>query len=343
MQVKRASADAQEISGSGVPPALGKLTLFGSNASAMVICVGTTPAVQRTMIFGRLMPNAVNRASRVLETAAGKSVNVARLLGILGKPALATGFAGGDRGRFILAELDRHHVLHDFVAVAPDTRMCITVIDQETGEHTELVEESVAVGDEAWEQLRARLRGLIPKARMITMSGTLVPGAPAGFYADCVRWAHDAGIAAIVDATGEPMRLALAQGPDLIKPNRAELAGTLGMCIDSEPELIDAMKRVCELGARRVVVTMGGQGAMGQDGADVYRIQIPRVEVVNTIGSGDSVTAGIVCALLDGADFAEACRLGAACGVANALTLTSGEIHLEDVRRLREQVRVQRL
>ena len=295
------------------------------------------------MIFGKLTGNAVNRAAEVLETAAGKSVNVARLLATLGKPVVATGFIGGDRGRFVLDELGRAGVQHDFVPVAPQTRMCITVIDQGGGDHTELVEESRAVSAEAWEQLRAKVRGLIPRARMITMSGTLVPGAPMGFYAECVKLAHAAGIEAVVDATGEAMRLALTEGPALIKPNRHELAGTLGTAIENESQLIEGMKRVCSMGARRIVVTMGGDGAMGYDGKDVYRIGIPKVEVVNTIGSGDSVTAGMVSAILDGADFAEACRLGAACGVANALTLTSGDIRMEDVRRLKEQVRVERV
>ncbi|MGE5611693.1 MAG: 1-phosphofructokinase family hexose kinase, partial [Bacillota bacterium] len=194
----------------------------------MILCLGTTPAVQRTMIFKQLTLSNVNRAIEVLETPAGKSINVARILTVLGERALAIGFWGGDRGEQLRRDLDTAGVPHDFVTVKANTRMCITVIDQGGDVHTELVEEAKPVEQEAWDALLAKLPGLIKKSRMVTMSGTLVPGAPQDLYAQCTRMAAKAGIPAIVDAQGAALMTALPAGPTLVKPNRAELAKTLG-------------------------------------------------------------------------------------------------------------------
>ena len=123
----------------------------------MIICLGTTPTVQRTMTFTQLHVGDVNRAKSVTETASGKSLNVARVLHTLGEPLIATGFVGGDSGAFIREDLTRAGIAHDFVSVGPKTRTCVTVIDEAAGAATELIEESKRVEEEAFERLSAKL------------------------------------------------------------------------------------------------------------------------------------------------------------------------------------------
>src|SRR5437588_11269473 len=107
----------------------------------MILCLGTTPAFQRTMIFTKVTIDGVNRAIEVRQTASGKSINVARTLHTLGAPALAMGFLGGDTGKFMREDLDRAGIAHDFVCVGPATRTCTTAIDQTSGTATELIQE----------------------------------------------------------------------------------------------------------------------------------------------------------------------------------------------------------
>ena len=96
----------------------------------MILCLGTTPVLQRTMVFDRLNVDAVNRAVEVTEHASGKSINVARVLHTLGEEVIASGFLGGDSGRFIRADLTAAAVAQDFVTVNPKTRMCVTLMDR---------------------------------------------------------------------------------------------------------------------------------------------------------------------------------------------------------------------
>src|SRR5581483_5232411 len=117
----------------------------------MILCLGTTPTVQRTMTFASLAIDEVNRALNVVETASGKAINSARVLHTLGEPVLATGFLGGDSGAFIRRDLDQNGIAHAFVEVSPRTRTCVTAINQADGTATELVEESAPVEPAAYE------------------------------------------------------------------------------------------------------------------------------------------------------------------------------------------------
>ena len=300
----------------------------------MIVCLGTTPAVQRVMVFNRVETGGVNRAAETIDGAAGKSINVAKVVTALGERAVATGFLGGDRGDFLCAELERVHVAHDFVRVATRTRECITVIDRTAGAHTELVEESRAVEASAWPAIDAKLDRLLTGARMLVASGTLVPQAPRDFYARCVRRAHEQNVPTILDAAGSALMESLAARPLVVKPNRAELEKTFGMSLDTDAALGEAMRSLMNAGAQSVVITAGSQGAFATDERYRFRVRSPKVEALNSIGSGDAFTAGLAVALAAGQPLRDACRLATACGAANALTLMAGEVRLPDVRRL---------
>src|SRR5438045_5890470 len=161
----------------------------------MILCIGTTPTVQRTLVFDRLTLDDVNRAAVVDEYGSGKSVNVARVAALLGAEVIATGFAGGDRGRFLLDQLCADRVRHDFQPVAGQTRLCTTVIDRTTKTVTELVEEHATVAAQEWNGLLSRCAELAreQKPDVCVLSGSLPPGADPNFYADVIRSVGDAG------------------------------------------------------------------------------------------------------------------------------------------------------
>lgn len=309
----------------------------------MIICLGTTPAKQRTMTFASLNVDAVNRARSVTESASGKVINVARVLRALSAPAIATGFLGGDAGAFTRRDMDAVGIAHDFVSVDVETRTCVTVVDESAGTATELIEEARRVERSSWDALLAKLDQLIggSNAKILVLSGTLAPGGSDDFYAECVRRASHAGVRSIVDASGQPLNLALNAKPFIVKPNRTELGKTLGATVDSDASLRDAMKRTIDRGPAWVVVTLGGDGVVASDGQSFWRVRSPKVEVVNPIGSGDSFAAGLAASLLRGNDVPESLLLATACGVANAMTSIAGHVHAEDVERLMRSLRVE--
>lgn len=295
------------------------------------------------MIFRKLALDAVNRAVTTLDGVAGKSINVAKVLRALGDHPVATGFLGGERGEQLRMALDARGIEHDFVTVAAPTRQCVTVIDESAGTHTELVEESRPVESSDFEQLMAVVRRRVHACRAVVMSGSIPPGGPVDLYLPCTRLAHEANALSVVDAQGAALMEALKSKPGLVKPNRLELAATVGRELPDDLAAMSAMRELCERGAQRVVVTAGKEPALAFDGRSYWRIVTPRIKVVNPIGSGDAFTAGLVSRLIRGDDLGEACRWGSAAGAANALTAMAGEVNRPDVERLARETQVERI
>ena len=308
-----------------------------------ILCLGTTPAAQRVMIFRKLTLDAVNRATTTLDGVAGKSVNVAKVLKALGEQPIATGFLGGDRGEFLQATLTEKGIESDFVTVSTRTRQCITVIDESAGTQTELVEESRPVEPADFVRLMAIIRRRVPECRAVVMSGTIVTGGPMNLYFEWTQLAESAGAFSVVDAQGVALIEALRAKPGLLKPNRSELAATVGRELGDDADVMKAMSELIERGAQRVVVTAGKEPTLAFDGKNSWRVVLPQVRVINPIGSGDAFTAGLVSRLLRGDDLGEACRWGAAAGTANALTTMTGEVNRPDVEQLALGIEVKKI
>lgn len=300
----------------------------------MILCIGTTPATQRVMVFRKLTLDAVNRAVTTLDGTAGKSVNVAKVLRALGERPVAAGFLGGDRGEQLRADLEARGIELDFVKVAARTRQCTTLLDTSAGTQTELVEESQPVAAADYEELMRVIRRRVQGCRAVVMSGTIAPGGPPDLYFHGTQIAHEAGAVAVVDAQGPALLETLRAKPELVKPNRSELAATLGRELKDEAAVLAAIRELCQRGAQRVVVTAGKDPGLAFDGQHWWRVHPPRIDAVNPIGSGDAFTAGLVVGLLRGEDLGEACRWASAAGAANALTLLAGEVRREDVEQL---------
>jgi tagatose 6-phosphate kinase len=298
----------------------------------MIITLGTTQGIQRTMVFDRVELDHVNRATHVHDHASTKSGNVARVVHALGGETLALGFVGGDTGRFYCHDLDALGVKYSYVEVPHPTRICITVLDRARKQTTELVEESAPVEPSHVEELFRRFEQHIKGAKVLVLSGTQAPGVPDDLFARCVRVAHQHGVATMVDAKGAVLKLAIAERPTWIKPNKSEVEATVGHTIASDEELIHSVHELRSLGAQNVLITRGPHAAIFCDGTQTRVIAIPKVDAVNPIGSGDAVAAGIAVAWVKGQSALEAVKLGLACGVANALTLYSAHVDPETVK-----------
>jgi tagatose 6-phosphate kinase len=306
----------------------------------MIVGVGVTPAFQRTMTFTRLVVDTENRARRVTTIASGKSCNVVRVVRRLGEKAIATGFLGGASGQSIRNALDVEHVSHDFVDTGTPTRICTTLIDEENGTATELVEEAAPVPEADYDRLLQKVDLLLAGASLIVLSGGLTPRAPQDFFARCVEHANQQGVCAIVDTRGEPLTRALKHRPALIKPNARELAATVHIDPDNESDLLKGMRQMIALGAGAILVTRGGHHPLFMQQDRAWRIIIPKVDVVSAIGSGDCVAAAIAVKLKQGADLQSAIPFALACGCANTLHPEAATFDVETLEQLHEKVRM---
>ncbi len=313
----------------------------------MILCIGLTPTVQRTMRFDRFAVGGVNRAARTVVTASGKAVNVARVLTTLGAKARLIHAVGGDSGRYIAQALAGEGVPSETIDAGDGTptRTCTTLLFADGTPTTELVEEAKPLPEEVLTRIHRTVDAQLLHARAIACSGSFPPGTPDDFYARIVRYGRINGIRVLVDAQKAPLQAALREGPFLVKPNREEAAATLGFSLSGDPltDATTAVDALLEAGSEWAMVSMGKDGSLlgGRESPTRWRIIPPRIDALNPIGSGDSLTAGTLYALVgQGKSVPDAAVYGTACGAANALSLTSGVLLPADVARLLPQVQI---
>jgi tagatose 6-phosphate kinase len=310
----------------------------------MILCLGTTPTMQRTMLFDRVEIDGVNRATEVREYASGKSVNVAKVLRTLGHQPTATGFVGGARGLLLREHLERAGIAHEFIDVPSATRLCTTVIDRATGAVTELVQEPEPVAAEAWKALEQKLEDLLPRAATWVFSGSLAPGAPDDFYTHWLAKFRGKNPQVIIDARGGPLREALGQPGVVAKCNREEFEDTVGHALADERALRKAMEKSAPQGGS-IVVTLGRDGAIAYEMGRFWRVRVPPIRAVSAVGSGDAFAAGLASGRhkKPTIDPGAALRLAAACGAANAMTADSGWVRPSDLGEILPKVTVKEL
>ena len=299
-----------------------------------IICCGFTPCVQRILEFPKVEKGVVNRVVKVTIGIGGKGANTARMVKQQGERPILVGFVGGANGMLLEQMLDEEDVAYRHVVVEGETRVCQTLVEEGNPETTELVEEMPPLSSDNWEHMMKLFQSLELADAIVPISGKLPAGAPVGAYARICELVHERGGRVILDAPGEPLLLALEHEPFIVKINDVELLQTMG-----GDDLLEACRKLLMLGAQSVLITRGSRSAFFVEASQTLEIFPPRIKAVNPVGSGDAVTAGMAVSLNNGAVVSEALINGMACGGANALNLVSGMLKLEDVDRLRSEVR----
>lgn len=300
-----------------------------------VICCGFTPCIQRILEFPVFRKGQVNRSTGLTLCIGGKGANTARQVKQLGGQPRLIGFAGGANGRLLEKMLRLEGIAFDHVETAGETRICQTLVETGNPETTELVEEMPAVTADEWAAMLRRFESETLSNSIVTLSGKLPAGLPDDAYARMIARIARQGGEVILDAPGEPMRLALEHRPFMVKINDEELLSSIGGA-----DVPSACRRLLEQGARSVLITRGSRSAFYFDDRRALELHPPVIKAVNPVGSGDAVTAGLAFDLSRGRSVTDALITGMACGAANALNLISGFLKRDDVERLRSFVQV---
>lgn len=280
----------------------------------------------------RLEVGSVNRVAAVHECAAGKAVNVAVAAHALGEESLVLTTLGGMAGQRLAEDLATLGVRSRVVPVGTPTRVCTTLLTESGA--TELVEPAGSMTEQETERFVQEFADLREPA-VVVLSGSLASGVPSLLYARLARRARGP---VVIDACGPELLAALETAPLVVKPSKTELERTLECTLDRESELHDAMVHLAARGARWVVVSHGGDALWVLGHGVLYRAWPSKIRVVNPIGSGDCLAAGIACGILRGLAMLDAIRLGMACAAANAATLLPARIDRDQCTALAERV-----
>ena len=255
----------------------------------------------------------------------------------LGIDSTAWGFLGGFIGQKIEYDLHQDHVVTDFVHVKKESRINLKIMG---AQETALNIAGPDVTEYEKNALLARFDDLKP-GDLVTLSGGVPANLGTGFYRELGLLAKQHGAIFILDATGSKFRTALAAGPLLVKPNEDELDAIAGRELTGDEERIAFCRQLVAQGAQNVLLSLGERGAYLVNKNEVLFAKAPIGTAVNTVGAGDAMVAGFICAYTQEKMLAECLQLAVACGTATALS--SGFAVKSQVAELLNQIKPEQL
>ncbi len=320
----------------------------------MIAVVCLNPALDVTHHVPAVDWSGVNRPAAVHARPGGKGLNVARTLHALGAEVLVLGLVGGTTGEAVTAELAALAVPAALTWVRGETRRTFTVVDGRTGDAALFSEPGPRIAADGYAEFRDRYASVLPGCAAVVLSGSLPPGLAPGTYAELIVLAAAAGVPVLLDAHGEALRLGAAAGPDIVKPNLAELEDFAGRPLSGSgpagpgPGRVDrqavaaAARDLRAAGPAAVVVSLGADGLHADTGDGRWQAVPPAVAAGNATGAGDAAAAGLVHGLALGHPWDERLRHAVALGTAVALAPVAGEFSPADYATVRAGVTVTR-
>ena len=312
----------------------------------MIITVTLNAAIDKTLAVPNFRIGRRHRAVEQTSMAGGKGVNVARALKALGQPVIATGVAGGPTGTRIIEQLTDEAILNDFVRIRDESRTSTAVVDDTTGEQTEINEHGPAVTEAEIELFRDKLLYLAKGAGVCVFAGSLPRGVADSFYAGLIGELKGMGVTTVLDAEGEPMRLGTRAEPTMVSPNELEAEELVGHEFADDDDRLRGLQEVVELGPREVAMTLpsGCIGLVGEEtDRRLFRVTLEPRETRSTVGSGDAFLAGYVAARYTGSPAEECLRFGVACGAESTQHFGAGVLNPREAERLMPEVEVEEL
>jgi 1-phosphofructokinase/tagatose 6-phosphate kinase len=312
----------------------------------VILTVTLNAAIDRTVAVPNFRQGNRHRAVEARTVAGGKGINVARALGLLGRPVIATGLVGGATGARVIELLREESVLTDFTPIAGETRTNLAVIDPTSSEQTEINERGPEVTDDEVESFLRRLDYLAGGAEICVLAGSLPPGVDPGLYARLVRELRARGVTVVLDAEGEPMTAGLRAGPSVVTPNELEAEELVGHEFGDPGDHAHGLAELVELGAEQAVITRAaGCVALVGEGSDRRYLEVSTepLEPVAAVGSGDAFLAGYVAARYDGMGPSQCLAYGVACGAESTQHFGAGTVDRDQVERIVDGLDVREL
>ena len=299
----------------------------------MIYTVTFNPAIDYIVHTGTMQVGQVNRSQGEELYFGGKGINVSFVLHELGLPSKALGFVAGFTGAAIEAGIQEQGIATDFVHL--DSGFSRINVKIKSSEETELNGQGPNISEAAVAELFEKLNQL-QDGDVLILAGSIPNTMPADSYEKILAHLSDKKIKVVVDATKDLLLKVLPYHPFLIKPNHHELGELFGVTLHSIEEIATYAKKLQEMGAQNVLISMAGDGALLIDETGKQHVcGVCKGTVKNSVGAGDSMVAGFVAGSMHG-DYEAALKLGTAAGGATAFS--EGLAQRAEIERLLQQL-----
>jgi len=308
----------------------------------MIYTLTLNPALDRTLTVDRLIPDETCRVLSEERYAAGKGIDVSRVIKELGGRSIALGFVGGYDGLELEGRLINDGVLSNFIRITGTTRTNIILKEKEVGHQYVISAPGPHISAHELSQLYQQIVSL-PDLTYLVMSGSIPPGLKASIYGQFIMAARAKGAVCALDADGQAMKEGVGATPDIIKPNVRELSRLVDREVRTEDEILEVCDPLLNLGISVIIVSRGPHGLLTVTHDEAYRCIPPRVQVQNTVGAGDSALAAFMLCYSRGNSLPECTKMAAAAGTATAIAAGTALARKEEVERLSREVQCDKI
>lgn len=304
----------------------------------MIVTITPNTGIDHTLVVPELVKNKTIRASQRVLGMGGKGTDVNYILGKLGIPSLALGFAAGVSGEKMEQMLAERGALTEFVRVNGETRTNIIVVCEDGSSQTTFTVPTLKVEPQHLQEMEQKIQASLHQADCLVLGGSLPDGVASEFYVPIIQAARQRGIPVLLDASGPAFKCGLNAGPTIIKPNRFELSELMGRSVHTLRETLQAARQVQAQYGVDLVVTLGELGGLALIGSNYWRILPVRNRIISSAGAGDGVLAGLALAYAHQLTPLEGLRVGFALASAILLTPATADFNLEDYERILPQI-----
>lgn len=311
------------------------------NLPGIITSVVLNPAIDKIYFLDDFQVGKMFRSS-CIKSSGGKGVNVARVAKLLGAKVNLLGFVAGHTGKWLESDVQNIGIQTMFTPVKGETRTNNNIIDKKNNTETELLEPGPDITGEDINNFMLTFEEALSFTKLLVISGGLPQGIPHDFYFQLIKKANEGHIKVILDTSGNTLVEGIKATPYMIKPNLRELSYLLeeDLC---EEDIIPGCKTLISKGIKIVLASLGKDGALLVSDDLCLKAQLPEINVINSIGSGDSLVAGFSVGIANGLSIEEAFRLGVACGINNAQHMEIGLIQKDQVNILLKDIKINSL
>ncbi|QRN86375.1 1-phosphofructokinase [Clostridia bacterium] len=280
----------------------------------MITTVTLNPAIDKSILLDEVVLGEVHRIKEVVETVGGKGINVSKVLNFFGVATTATGILGRDNADLFTTYLREKGIEDSFYQAAGKTRTNVKVNETKHQRTTDLNEPGLLLNEADIDRVNYKLVTLAGESDYMVLGGSLPRGADDTWYADIIRLVKDK-TTVVLDTSGAKLKDGISAGADIIKPNKEELEQAYDVRFADNEECVEFCAELIR-GNRlsTVLLTLGGEGAVFITEKVIYHSDPINVNVVNTVGAGDSFLGGYLTGKSIGKNNMEAFRIAVACG-----------------------------
>ena len=307
----------------------------------MILTICPNPSIDCTIELTNLNVGRLNRIENKILTYSGKAINVAIGVKRLGGECTVTGFMYENDGKSFLHNLEKEGVISDFVWNRGSVRVNYKIIDVRSM-MTEINDRGESVSHEKQEELVFKVSEIAGKCSVAVMSGSLPNGVSDEFYPRVIK-SVPKNVKMFVDTEGNKLIEAAKQGVYLVKPNLAELEDVVKTTILRHGDMLNACRKLIDLGAENVLLSLGRHGAIFTNGTKSYYAKTANVAVNSTVGAGDSMLAAAAYMVEKGADMKEVLRSSVAAGTASITTPGTNLFYKDKYDEIYKKIKVEEM